>query len=520
MKLSLKSLINWKLLLPALLLSAGLVFFSSHQMAHAQSDCVDPATGAACTPVPPPSCGVAGAPPCEPPPSRPKPTKTPTPRPRPTRTSTPTATETVTPTATTTTTDAPTLPPRPTEPVQPTLPPRPTEPPQSTPTARPIISGWIAAIKDNILPKNTQVTPKSLPGAWGGLIDQFISWVNNLFPGKPNSIVAKDLLWLTKVNVVEGDHYYCIGGPMCPNAETYTGNKIKVLIMPEGVVAPKVNDGIEENFYPTLCLGSTGKQGCASPIVGQRLNPDDQSLWGWSVDNYFFQKYGKSLPGIYTFDLPPSWVSGPGTHQFTAYINYNQQAFLENYDNNFVTFSFKVAGDPSMSMAKGMQTSTPTVDNQFYLANFLVVLQDENCVLGCSVTTNGWINAGKPVEVYVQGLQFLEIFKGSTLNKYVDDPVAAAMFTCKGATGQNGCASPLPADLPPYAIPQWFLDSPDSNLLSNQPGIVRFTIPGNQISSAGIYKFTFYVNYQQQATPEADMSDNIKTIYMNAIAPQ
>jgi hypothetical protein len=499
MKLSLKSMINWKLLLPAFVLAGGLVFFASRQVVHAQSDCVDPATGAACTPVPPPS-GCTAADGCTPvpPPSRPKPTKTPTPRPRPTRTSTPTPTETATATATNTPTNTPTATPL----------------PLYTATSAPVNK-----VAPYVPPPNP-VTPKSWQGPWGGFIDQFINWVNSLFPGKSNSVVNKDLLWLTKVNVVDGDNYYCVGGPMCPNIETYAVNKIKVLIMPEGGVAPKVNDGIEENFYPALCQGSTGMQGCANPVVGQRLSPDDISRWGWSVDNYFFQKYGKSLPGIYTFELPPSWVSGPGTHQFTAYINYNQQAFLENYDNNFVTFSFQVAGDPSMSMAKAMQTATPTIDNQFYLSNLLVVLQDENCVLGCAVTTNGWINAGRPVEVYVQGLQFSEILKGLTLYRYVDDPAAAAMFFCKGATGQNGCASPSPADLPPYTIPQWFLDSPDANLLSNQPGIVRFNIPGNQISSSGIYKFTFYVNYQQQAAPEKNLSDNTKTIYLNAVAPQ
>jgi hypothetical protein len=95
MKLIVKSLVNWRLLLLGLALAGGLTFFASNRVAYAQSDCIDPATGAACTPVPPPSCGVAGAPPCEPPPtlppSRPKPTKTPTPRPLPTRTPTPTA---------------------------------------------------------------------------------------------------------------------------------------------------------------------------------------------------------------------------------------------------------------------------------------------------------------------------------------------------------------------------------------------------------------------------------------------
>jgi hypothetical protein len=152
MKLSLTSLKNWKLLLPALLLAGGLAFFASHQVAHAQSDCVDPATGAACTPVPPPS-GCTAADGCTPvpPPSRPKPTKTPTPRPRPTKTLTPTATETAsaTPTATVTNTEVATLPPRPAElaGVTPTeLGPKPR--PTSTPTARPFLSGTQAITRN------------------------------------------------------------------------------------------------------------------------------------------------------------------------------------------------------------------------------------------------------------------------------------------------------------------------------------------------------------------------------------
>jgi CHRD domain len=88
--------------LMAIVLVGFLYIFNSHQVAHAQSECIDPATGLPCAPAPtcglpglppceppPPSCGVAGMPPCEPPPSKPDPTRTP--RPRPTRTPTPTA---------------------------------------------------------------------------------------------------------------------------------------------------------------------------------------------------------------------------------------------------------------------------------------------------------------------------------------------------------------------------------------------------------------------------------------------
>jgi hypothetical protein len=519
MKLNVKSLIDWKLLLPALVLAGALVFFPSHQVAHAQTDCVDPATGAACTPVPPPSCGVAGAPPCEPP-SQPRPTRTPTPRPRPTRTLQPTATFTATPTETTSATYSPTLPPRPTEPIQPTLPPRPTEPPQPTrtPTMRPSINGLISSIKNNILKRNTLVTPKSQQGSWGGLIDHFISWINNLFPGKSSSAVAKDLLWLTKVNVVDGNQYYCIGGPMCPtNKEIGTGRKVNVLIMPEGVIAPEVNGGNEENFYPALCRGITGPEGCPNPIIGRRLNPLLQSNWQWSLDNYFFSKYGKSLPGVYEFELPPSWVT-PGTYPYTAYINYDQQAFMENYDNNYTTFSFTVAGDPSVSILNGLPTATPTLepsDNPYYFDDTVVVLQNGNCIQGCTLTP-GWVVAGQPVEVFIQAINRPYMMYGGT----TADPIKSAMVACKGVTGQNGCTNPLTVDISPYIIPQSFLNSQYGNLLNNKPNIARFTIPGNWIPSTGLYGVTFYVNYNQQAAPETDMSDNTRTIYLNAAALQ
>lgn len=514
------------------MLAGGLAFFSSQQVAHAQSDCIDPATGAACTPVPPgPTCGVPGTPPCEPPPpppptsppsgctdaagnactpvpppSNPDPTRTP--KPRPTNTPLPTATFTTTPT---------------TYFIM----------PKETATPTPL--GMATATNQYIFPKTTPtslveipapfilppkpVTPKSQQSPWGGFIDQFIKWVNSLFPGKSSSIVLKDLLWLNKVNVVDGEYKYCMGGPMCPNMETrYPYDNIKVIIMPEGVVAPKVIEGKEEDFYPALCLGSTGEDGCLNPVLGYRFSPEEQASWSWSLNNYFFQNYGKSLPGVYVFDIPKNWIKGPGNYLLTAYVNFNQQAFLENYDNNFITFSFKITGDTSI--AKALPTATPIPDNQFYFENKVVVLQDENCVLGCAVTTNGWINAGRPVEVYTIGLGSPSVINGITSYKYVGNPAAAAMFFCKGATGLNGCASPSPADLPPYTLPQWFTDSPDAKLLSNQPGIVRFTVPGNQISSPGIYKFTFYVNYQQQAAPEKNMIDNTKTIYLNAVAQQ
>lgn len=504
MKLIVNSLGNWKLFFLAFTLAVGFAFFSSQQVAYAQSDCIDPATGAACTPVPPgPTCGVAGTPPCEPPPpppptsppSRPKPTKTPTPRPLPTRTATPIATETATPTATSTATET------------------------ATATLLPV-TATSAPVNQVVpyAPPPKPVTPKSQQGPWGGLIDQFIGWINKLFSGNNNSAVAKDLLWLTKVNVVDGDQYYCIGGPMCPtNKEIVVGRKVNVLIMPEGKVAPEINGGNEEDFFPVLCRGTTGVEGCPNPIIGQRLNPSLQTKWQWSLDNYFFSKYGKSLPGVYEFEIPPSWVT-PGTYQYTAYINYDQQAFMESYDNNYVTFSFAVEGDPSTSMLNSLPTPTPTLEiseNPFRFDDTVIVLQNENCVQGCTVT-NSWVIAGQPVEVFIQAInQPYKLISGVSA-----DPLKSAMVACQGVTGSNGCNNPLVVDTPPYTIPQWFLKSQYGNLLNNKPNIARFTIPGNWIPSTGLYAVTFYVNYNQQAVPETDMSDNFKTIYLNAAALQ
>jgi len=327
--------------------------------------------------------------------------------------------------------------------------------------------------------------------------------------------MKNDLLWLTKVNLVDAKSYYCVGGPMCPTLKVPYGNKLKVFIMPEGVVAPTVTNGLfEEDFYPVLCLGKTGEQGCSKSVTGHRPDSSEQSNWQWSLDNYFYKPYGKSLPGVYEFDVPSSWTSSAGTYTFTAYINYNQKAFPEYYGNNFTTFSFTVEGDTGSIIKPPALQSPP--DNLYYFDNTLVVLQDGNCVLGCAVTTNGAVNASLPVEVYMRGLKLLD--QNKNIYSYVSDPITAAMFACKGVTNQSGCANPFAVDSPPYSIPQWFLDGPDAALL-NDPykPLVRFTIPGEQISTPGIYKFTFYVNYLQQAAPETIMNDNIKTIYLQVV---
>ena len=102
------------------------------------------------------------------------------------------------------------------------------------------------------------------------------------------------------------------------------------------------------------------------------------------------------------------------------------------------------------------------------------------------------------------------------------------MAACKGLTGQNGCTDQLPVDKPPYLYPSFFYKNPqngNNQIGPNNPiivpsGFTRFTIPGNWIPSTGLYAFTFYVNYNQQAAPEMDMSDNFKTIYLNAAALQ
>ena len=216
--------------------------------------------------------------------------------------------------------------------------------------------------------------------------------------------------------------------------------------------------------------------------------------------------------------LPSSWITTPGTYQFTAYINYNQLAVKELvYDNNYFTFSI-VVGDSSIKQLGNLPSPTPPLepsDNPYSFDDPLVVLQNGNCIQGCSLTP-GWVVAGQPVEVYLRGMyQPNKIYSADYA-----DPMTSAMFACKGLTGSNGCNNPLSVDTPPYTIPQWFLKSQYGNLLNNQPNIARFTIPGNWIPSTGLYGVTFYVNYNQQAAPETDMSDNFKTIYLNGSAIQ
>jgi hypothetical protein len=520
MKLIVKSLMNWKVLLLAFALTLGLAFLSSHQVAHAQSDCIDPATGAACTPVPPPSCGVAGAPPCEPPPpppptsppSRPKPSKTPTPRPLPTRTSTPTSTETATATAT----------------------------PTSTSTATPLplntaTSAPVNQVKPYVPPPNP-VTPKSQKGPWGGIASFVNQWISILFPDKSASKVIDDKLWLTKGIAVQGETNNCVGGTECSSPiRANLGETIRVYILPGGI-EPKITTELlgrrsEQNFYPALCPGETGVNGCNDPKFGSRPNPLGSvtppwkswinDLLGPDKEPQVKDKFGAALPGSYAIYIPMEWISTPGTYQFTAYINYSQKAFSELvYDNNFFTFTIEV-GDPTMKSLGKMPSPTPTLvpwENPYYFDDKLIAIQNSNCIQGCSLTP-GWVIAGKPVEVYLQGY---DVPKNVIIiyGNYYADPLKSAMFVCQGVTGSNGCNNPFAVDTPPYTIPQWFLNSQYGNLLNNKPEIARFTIPSNWIPSSGLYAFTFYVNYNQQASPEVDMSDNFKTIYLNASALQ
>ena len=557
MKLIVNSLGNWKLFFLAFMLAVGFTFFfSSRQVVHAQSDCIDPATGAACTPVPPPSCGVAGTPPCEPPPptsppppsgctdaagnpctpvpppSKPDPTNTP--RPRPTRTLAPTSTLTATPT---------------TYFIM----------PKETATPTPL--GLATATNQYIYPKATAtslvdipapfipppkpVTPKSQQGLWGGLASNLVGywnqWISKLFPDKSTSMVIDDKLWLTKGIAVQGKNNICVGGTECSvPIRANLGETIRVYLLPDGVkpkIVTKVLFGpYEEDFYPTLCPGLTGSGGCTDPVFGARPNPKGTSkfpldilvndLLGFDKDETVKDKFGASLTDSYVIHVPMDWISTPGTYQFTAYINYNQKAVKELvYDNNFFTFTIEV-GDPTMKNLGILPSPTPTLEpseNPYYFDDTLIAVQNGNCIQGCSLTP-GWVIAGQPVEIYLRGIY--KPYKVSMPDN--TDPVTSAMAACKGLTGQNGCTDQLPVDNPPYLYPNFFYKNPqngNNQIGPNNPiivpsGFTRFTIPGNWIPSTGLYAFTFYMNYNQQAAPETDMSDNFKTIYLNASALQ
>jgi hypothetical protein len=504
-KLRIKSFI---VVLLVVLLTGGIAFFASHQIVHAQSDCVDPATGAACTPVPPPSgCTAAdGCTPVPPPPSRPKPSKTPTPRPLPTRTSTSTVTETATATATATNT------------------------PTSTSTATPLplntaTTAPVNQVKPYVPPPNP-VTPKSQKNPWGWVVDM----VNWLFKPSTDYEYGTDVFWVGNIVAVQKTQGTCVGGS-CLNgmAKAILAQDISVYVSPwsewyePGVRIPEI---LEEPLI-VLCQGTTGRDGCAEPRYSSG-----------KIKYYDDYLHLLGLPwGSQDITIPAKWLPKAGTYQFTAYVNYNQNTVPELvYHNNFKTFTVIVEA-PTIKYGNisNLPTPTPTLepsDNPYYFDDTLVVLQNGNCIQGCSLTP-GWVIAGQPVEIYLRGMY--QPYKSYSAN--YADPTTSAMFACKGLTGQNGCNDLLAVDAPPYNYPSWFNQKINPTPTPKNPiivppipigppvnkspsGYAHFTIPGEWIPSTGLYGVTFYVNYNQQAGPEVDMSDNTKTIYLNASALQ
>ena len=386
--------------------------------------------------------------------------------------------------------------------------------PKTTPTS-------LVDIPAPFIPPPKPVTPKSLPGAWGGLASNLVSywnqWINQLFPEKSASIVINDKLWLTDVIAVQGENNVCVSsGVNCivKPSQGNLGEDIRVYILREGVV----QEESWRRFFPAVCSGQTGAEGCENPLF--------EEWCCWFTPKRVNDKFGESIPGSHLIVIPGESVSTPGTYQFTGYINYDQKAVKELvYDNNFITFTVEV-GDPTIKNLGILPSPTPTLEpseNPFYFDDTLIAVQNGNCIQGCSLTP-GWVIAGQPVEVYLRGIY--KPYKVSTPDNA--DPVTSAMAACKGLTGQNGCTDQLPVDKPPYLYPNFFYKNPqygNNQIGPNNPiivpsGFTRFTIPGNWIPSTGLYAFTFYVNYNQQAAPETDMSDNTKTIYLNASALQ
>jgi hypothetical protein len=398
------------------------------------------------------------------------------------------------------------------------------------------------------------VPPQSNQGLWGGIASFVNQWISQLFPGKSASKVIDDKLWLTRDIAVQGENNICVGGTECSAPiRANLGESIRVYIMPEGIkpeISQKIFGGkYEEDFYPALCPGVTGVNGCDEPVYGVRPNPLGNSifppklpwqswfddLFGGDKDKKFKDEFGASLPDSYVIHVPIEWMATPGTYQFTAYINFSQKAFSELiYDNNFITFTVEI-GDPTMKSLGSLPSPTPTLEpseNPYYFDDTIIAVQNGSCIQGCSLTP-GWVIAGQPVEVYLRGMY--QPYKYYSAN--YADPTTSAMFACKGLTGQNGCTDPLTVDTPPYNYPSWFNQKVNPTPTPKNPiivppipigppvnkspsGYAHFTIPGEWIPSTGLYGITFYVNYNQQASPETDMSDNTKTLYLNASALQ
>ena len=274
--------------------------FNPAPVAAQTAPCVDPFTGAACTPTPPPNCGYPGLPPCNNPPDN-TPTRVvvyPTRPPRPTSTPSPTATSISTSTATSTITA--------------TITPIPTSTPVPSPTPKPPLPPLLAPLPNLI-----------------GLFHP------------PESLVSMLPPWLSPYNIKVTDveitqAIQCLHNPTCPDNSValYSGKITLVRVYLRLTSGPTVFVG---SIGGALCYGNTGAGGCSNPIYPvKKITVDFVKDPAVTYRSYI----DKTLD----FILPASYVSGFSTQTLTVYANYNftdlpGEAF---YKDNYKALSYQV----------------------------------------------------------------------------------------------------------------------------------------------------------------------------------
>jgi len=274
--------------------------FSVTPVAAQTAPCVDPFTGAACTPTPPPNCGLPGLPPCGNPPDN-TPTRVvvyPTRPPRPTSTPSATATTIFTSTATATPTD--------------TVTPIPTSTPFPSPTPKPPLPPLLAPLPNLI---GLFHPPESL-------VSMLPDWL------------SPDNIKMTDVEITQA--IQCLHNPSCPDNSValYSG---KITLVRAYVRLSAGPDSSVNSIGGALCYGNTGAGGCSNPIL-----PVNKITVYKVSDVVGFARYDALL--TLDFILPPSYVSGFTTQNLTVYVNYKFQDLPGEafYKDNYKVLSYQV----------------------------------------------------------------------------------------------------------------------------------------------------------------------------------
>ncbi len=284
----------------------GLAFVMlEFQSTPAAAQCVDPATGAICTDVPGPTCGLPGLPACDTP-VPPKPTKRPTLRPTFTKTATSSFTPTATPSFTATITPEPTD----------TITLIPTGTPYPSPTPKPT---------SPLLHPITNLIGLFHPPA--NVVELLPSWLQ------------PDNLAITDVEITQG--IQCPHNPDCPDNSIplYSGKVTVVRVYVHLTAGP---DNIVYPIGGALCYGNTGSGGCPNPILPvQKIFVENE------IDPV---SYGRQVSGTtLNFILPCYYVSNNSPQTLTVYVNYKFQDLPSEsyYKDNYKALSYQTqASEP------------------------------------------------------------------------------------------------------------------------------------------------------------------------------